>query len=95
MRLQSYLTWITGIVTVLYIGMTLDQIDMAAVAEVPSGSTQQVIGALCLNKTFSLPPQFCLMQTANNPGEAMQAEGIEERIDAFSSRMLSSLRKES
>ena len=56
---------------------------------------QQVIGALCLNKTFSLPPQFCLMQTANNPGEAMQAEGIEERIDAFASQMLSSLRKES
>jgi multimeric flavodoxin WrbA len=54
---------------------------------------QQVIGALCLNKTFSLPPQFCLMQTANNPGEAMQAEGMEERIDAFASRMLSSLRK--
>jgi multimeric flavodoxin WrbA len=56
---------------------------------------QQVIGALCLNKTFALPPRFCLMQTANNPGEAMQTEGIEERIDAFASQMLSSLRKDS
>lgn len=51
MRLQSYLTWITGIVTVLYIGMTLDQIDMAAVTAVPGGSTQQVIGALVMVMT--------------------------------------------
>jgi len=55
---------------------------------------QQVLGALCLNKTFALPPRFCLMQTANNPGEAMQAEGIEERIDSFAVRMLEALRKD-
>lgn len=56
---------------------------------------QQVLGALCLNKTFALPPRFCLMQTANNPGEAMQAEGIIERIDDFASHMLKNLRKDS
>ena len=56
---------------------------------------QQVLGALCLNKTFALPPRFCLMQTANNPGEAMQAEGIMERIDDFASHMLKNLRKDS
>ena len=53
---------------------------------------QQVLGALCLNKTFSLPPRFCLMQTANNPGDAMQTEGILERIDLFASQMLSTLK---
>ncbi len=56
---------------------------------------QQVLGALCLNKTFALPPRFCLMQTANNPGEAMQAEGIMERIDDFAAHMLKNLRKDS
>ena len=55
---------------------------------------QQVLGALCLNKTFSLPPRFCLMQTANHPGEAMQAEGIEQRMDAFALQMLRTLKNE-
>ena len=53
---------------------------------------QQVLGALCLNKTFALPPRFCLMQTANNPGDAMQAEGITQRIDAFAEQMLITLK---
>lgn len=48
---------------------------------------QQVLGALCLNKTFMLPPRFCLLQTANDPGDAMRAEGARERIDEFSFRM--------
>ena len=53
---------------------------------------QQVLGALCLNKTFMLPPRFCLMQTANNPGEAMRAAGMPERIDRFAADMLKTLR---
>jgi multimeric flavodoxin WrbA len=52
---------------------------------------QQVLGALCLNKTFALPPRFCLMQTANNPGEAMQTEGMRERIDLFAAQMLENM----
>lgn len=48
---------------------------------------QQVLGALSLNKGFALPPRFCLMQTANDPGEAMQASGIESRVVAFAGRM--------
>lgn len=51
MRLQSWLTWITGIVTVLYIGMTLDQVDLGAITSVPSGSAQQVLGALVMLMT--------------------------------------------
>ena len=54
---------------------------------------QQVLGALCLNKTFMLPPRFCLMQTANYPGEAMQAEGIVQRIDEFAANMKQTLCK--
>ncbi len=53
---------------------------------------QQVIGALCLNKTFMLPPRFCIMQTANNPGEAMKAAGMDKRIDEFAAHMLRIIR---
>lgn len=51
MKLQSYLTWITGIVTILYIVMTLSHIDLEAVAATPAGSTQSVIGALVMVMT--------------------------------------------
>jgi nucleobase:cation symporter-1, NCS1 family len=51
MKMQSVLTWITGIVTVLYMVFTLDDIDWAAVQDLPSGSTQAVIGALVMVMT--------------------------------------------
>ena len=51
MRMQSVLTWITGAVTVLYMVLTLDDIDWSAVQAVPSGSTQAVIGALVMVMT--------------------------------------------
>ena len=54
---------------------------------------QQVLGALCLNKTFMLPPRFCLLQTANDPGDAMRAEGARERICAYSQSMARMLLK--
>ena len=47
MRMQSVLTWITGIVTVLYMALTLDDIDWSAVQDIPAGSSQAVIGARC------------------------------------------------
>ena len=31
MRMQSWLTWITGIVSIVYVALTLDEIDWAAV----------------------------------------------------------------
>ena len=49
---------------------------------------QQVLGALCFNKTFMLPSRFCMMETANNPGEAMHLPGIQARIGAFSQNIL-------
>jgi NCS1 family nucleobase:cation symporter-1 len=51
MRMQSVLTWVTGIVTVLYMVFTLDDIDWSAVQAVPAGSTQSVIGALVMVMT--------------------------------------------
>ena len=91
-NILAFINRLTSVV--VYNGLYEKQL-YAVIVSGYSGSdiiAQQVLGALCLNKTFALPPRFCLMQTANHPGEAMQAEGMEERIQAFSSRMLKNLR---
>lgn len=51
MRMQSVLTWITGVVTVLYMALTVGDIDWSAVQDLPAGSTQSVIGALVMVMT--------------------------------------------
>ena len=51
MRLQSWLTWITGAVTLVYVVLTVDEISWDAVTAVPSGSNQAVIGALVMVMT--------------------------------------------
>lgn len=44
---------------------------------------EQLSGGFCLNKFFSLPPRFALIETANDPGSAMRSDGIMERLDNF------------
>ena len=51
MRLQSYLTWLTGIATIAYIALTLDQVDLGTVTSVPNGSGQAMIGAFVMVMT--------------------------------------------
>jgi NCS1 family nucleobase:cation symporter-1 len=51
MRLQSWLTWITGIATVVYIALTVKDVSWDAVSALPGGSAQQVVGALVLVMT--------------------------------------------
>jgi nucleobase:cation symporter-1, NCS1 family len=51
MRMQSWLTWITGIVTIGYILLTMKDVDWSTVSAIPSGSTQSVIGALTMVMT--------------------------------------------
>ncbi len=51
MRMQSVLTWITGIATIVYVALTVDEIDWPTVSDLPSGSTQQMVGALVLVMT--------------------------------------------
>lgn len=55
---------------------------------------QQLLGALCLNKAFSLPPRFCLMQTANDPGEVLRQPGIQAQAEAFAAQIREVLCKE-
>ena len=51
MRLQAVLTWVTGIVTIAYIALTLSHVSWATVEATPPGPVQAVIGALVLVMT--------------------------------------------
>ncbi|GAA2541006.1 cytosine permease [Microbacterium mitrae] len=51
MKLQAVLTWVTGIITVIYIFLTVGKIDFEAVMAVPAGSMTAVIGALVMVMT--------------------------------------------
>ena len=46
MRMQKWITVITGVLTVVYIVLTAGSIDLGAVAGLPSGDTTALIGAL-------------------------------------------------
>jgi nucleobase:cation symporter-1, NCS1 family len=46
MRLQTVITIVTAVLTVVYVILVAGQVDMATVAALPSGSTQEVVGAL-------------------------------------------------
>jgi purine-cytosine permease-like protein len=45
MRLETAITVVTAVLTVVYVVLTADEIHWSVVADLPSGSTQQVIGA--------------------------------------------------
>jgi purine-cytosine permease-like protein len=51
MRMQSVLTWITGVATIVYVGLTLDEIDWSSVRSIPDGSAQQMVGAFVMVMT--------------------------------------------
>ena len=53
----------------------------------------QLVTALNMNKTFYLPGHFCMMETGNNPGTAIQAEGIEERMEKFAENIIRTLKE--
>lgn len=50
---------------------------------------QQIIGAINMNKNFILPPRFAMLETANDPGTALELPGIEERIKTFAEGIIS------
>ncbi len=51
MRMQSILTWLTGIVTVLFVVVAAGHIDWTAVSAVESGPPQAVVGAFVMLMT--------------------------------------------
>lgn len=48
---------------------------------------EQLLGALCLNKAFALPPHCCLLETANNPGQAMRQPNIQSKIQSLADQI--------
>ena len=50
---------------------------------------RQLLGAMCLNKTAILPPGFCMMQTAHDPGSICSAADIDRKIEDFAARIAS------
>lgn len=55
---------------------------------------EQLLGALCMNKAFYLPPRFVMTETANDAGTAVHLPGIEKRLEAFAQQMLDQLAEE-
>ncbi|QRV02048.1 cytosine permease [Arcanobacterium phocisimile] len=51
MKVQSILTWLTGALTIVYVVLTLPQVDFSVVMDRPAGSTTAVIGALVMLMT--------------------------------------------
>ncbi|MBO3725601.1 cytosine permease [Actinomyces bowdenii] len=51
MRVQTWITWATGILTALYLLLVADHIDPAALAALPAGSWAAFIGALVMVAT--------------------------------------------
>jgi len=51
MRMQAVITWITGVLTVVYIVLVAGHMNWSAVSALPSGSTAAFIGALVLAMT--------------------------------------------
>ena len=49
---------------------------------------RQLISALNMNKSFYLPPRFCMLETANEKGSLVRLPGIAERGARFARRMM-------
>ena len=52
---------------------------------------RQLIDGLNMNKSFYLPARFAMIETANDPGEALALSGIESRVEAFAARIRQTL----
>lgn len=71
--------------------------DKAMFAVVVSGYSggdivaRQLVSAMNMNKSFYLPPRFALIETANDPGEAITLPGMGARLDDFVKRIKTQL----
>ena len=48
MKVQTWITWLTAALTIIYLALVLPTIDWAAVSSIPAGPATAVIGALCM-----------------------------------------------
>ena len=93
--LSANLTAAINRLTALY--RTTSFADKAVFAVVVSGYSggdivaSQVAGAMGMNKGFWLPGRFCMLETANDKGEALALPGIRQRAERFAENMLCQL----
>ena len=93
--LPANLTAAVNRLTALYRAAPFE--DTAVFAVVVSGYSggdivaSQVVSAMNMNKGFWLPPQFAMLETANDAGAAVKLPGIEERLERFSGNILEQL----
>ena len=93
--LPANLTAAVNRLTALYRAAPFE--DTAVFAVVVSGYSggdivaSQVVSAMNMNKGFWLPPQFAMLETANDAGTAVKLPGIEERLERFSGNILEQL----
>ncbi len=52
---------------------------------------KQLLGTMSFNKTSILPPRFCILQTAHEPGSAARIPDIGEKLDGFAEHIQSIL----
>ena len=94
--LSANLTAAINRLTALY--RTTPFTDKAVFALVVSGYSggdivaSQVVSAMSMNKGFWLPSDFCMLETANNAGDALRLDGIDERLSAFAENLLRQLK---
>ena len=71
--------------------------DKAVFAIVVSGYSggdtvaRQVVAAMNMNKSFYLPQNFALIETANSPGQALALPGIQGRLENFAQNILDTM----
>lgn len=53
---------------------------------------RQLLGAMSMNRGCILPPNFCLLQTAHDPGDAMKTFGVESLVAQFALRLRNELK---
>ena len=89
--LSANLTAAINRLTALY--RTTPFTDKAVFALVVSGYSggdivaSQVVSAMSMNKGFWLPANFCMLETANNAGDALKLSGIETRLAQFTENL--------
>ncbi|MSS46679.1 allantoin permease [Cutibacterium sp. WCA-380-WT-3A] len=77
MKLQAFLTWITGILTVIYLAMAVSHINWHAATSLPSASFPGFIGALTLIMTgtglgwTNIAADWSRYQSRTSPGFAI------------------------
>lgn len=89
--LSANLSALINRLTALYRRITFyDKLIYAVIVSGNSGSdsvANQLLGALNINKGFQLPPNFALMEIANDPGSVLKVDGIEEKALKFAEQI--------